>query len=96
MVERIMLFKLVDGSTRAQVAALTKSALTALPALLELSVGLPSDAASEKSWDVSVVMRFSHQSALESALASEPFRGYLEQAMAGRYAVVKAWSFAQQ
>jgi hypothetical protein len=93
MVERIMLFKLEDPSTRTEVAALTRTAFYDLEGLEELSVGLPADPASEKSWDMSVVMRFSSLARQNEALASSAFRNYLEQQMLGRYAVMKAWSF---
>lgn len=94
MVERITLFKLVDGAARAGVAAEARAALAKLEGVRELSVGLPSDAASEKSWDVSVIMRFDEQTALERALESRVFTDFIA-AMAGRYAVIKAWSFAR-
>ena len=58
MVERIMLFKLVDASSRDEVAALTLKSLAGLRLLEELSVGLPADEPSAKSWDLSVVMGF--------------------------------------
>jgi hypothetical protein len=95
MVERIMLFKLVDSSTRDEVAALTFNALSGLRELEELSVGLPADEASANSWDVSVVMGFSSQADLGSSLESSAFRDYMRHAMEGRYEVVKAWSFVR-
>lgn len=93
MVERIMLFKLVDASTRDEVSALTSKALSGLRQLEELSVGLPADEQSAKSWDVSVVMGFANQAELASSLESPAFRDYMLHAMEGRYEVVKAWSF---
>ena len=61
----------------------------------ELSVGLPSDPASEKSWDVSLVMRFASQAELEAALASSVFAQYVDVELAGKCQVTKAWSFAR-
>jgi hypothetical protein len=95
MVERIMLFKLVDSSAREEVAALTLKALSALRKLEELSVGLPADESSAKSWDVSVVMGFSSSDELAGALESPAFRDYMLHQMEGRYEVVKSWSFAR-
>lgn len=93
MVERIMLFKLVDSSTRDEVAAFTLKALGALRKLEELSVGLPADEASGASWDLSVVMGFANQDELSVSLESPAFRDFMGHAMQGRVEVVKAWSF---
>jgi hypothetical protein len=95
MVERIMLLKLVAGVSREEVARLAQATLSALPALRELAVGLPSDEASEKSWDVSVIMRFATQAELDAALASSIFAQHMESELAGKTVVVKAWSFAR-
>lgn len=93
MVERIILFKLHDPQTRHEVAELTLAALKDLRELEELSVGVPADTASEKSWDLSIVLGVDNLSLLDTLLASEAFTGYLEQTMKDRYQVVKAWSF---
>lgn len=93
MVERIMLFKLVDSSTRDEVAALAHKALGGLRKLEELSVGLPADEASGNSWDLSVVMGFSNQEELRASLESPAFRDFMGHTMEGRCEVVKAWSF---
>jgi hypothetical protein len=95
MVERILLFKLNDSSKREEVASLTLRALSALRTLEELSVGLPADEASAKSWDLSVVMGFATEEDLEAALESPFFASYLQRDMEGRYEVLKAWSFVR-
>lgn len=93
MVERIMLFKLNDPATRDEVAAMTDAALAKLPDIEELSVGVPADAASEKSWDLSIVIGVNNLSLLDSVLESRAFTTYLDDTMKGRYAVLKAWTF---
>lgn len=93
MFERIILFKLEDPNSRREVAALSVAALQDLPEVEELSVGVPADLASEKSWDLSVVIGAHSLALLDNLLESEAFKGYLEQTMKGRYQVVKAWSF---
>jgi hypothetical protein len=93
MVERIILFKLHDPQTRQEVAALTVAALKDLRELEELSVGVPADAASEKSWDLSIVLGVDNLALLDTLLGSETFTSYLEHTMKDRYQVVKAWSF---
>ncbi|MDB4991673.1 MAG: hypothetical protein JWN04_6851 [Myxococcaceae bacterium] len=96
MIERIMLFKLHDPATRSEVARLTQSALRTLPELEALSVGLPADAAAERSWDLSVVIGSTSMTALSALLTSAPFVHYLEQTMKDRYVVLKAWNFERQ
>ncbi len=95
MVERILLFKLVDSSTHKDVAELLRRELSQLTNLVHISVGLPADDASAKSWDVSCVLRFASSHELEAALASQAFQSCLEGDLQARCAVVKAWSFAQ-
>lgn len=93
MVERIMLFKLSDPATREDVAQVTLRALSNLADIEELSVGVPAEAASEKSWDLSVVLGVANLALLNSVLESHAYRSYLEDTMQGRYEVMKAWTF---
>jgi hypothetical protein len=93
MVERIMLLKLVEGRERTEVAFRALSALRDLPELIELSVGLPADDASEKSRDVSLIFRCSSYRALERVLASESCRSFVEGELASAAQVTKAWNF---
>lgn len=93
MVERIMLCKLHEPSARHEVAALTRGALFELEGLEELSVGLPADPASEKSWDMSVVMSFSTLASQKAALETEAFTRFMERELAPRCSVIKAWNF---
>jgi hypothetical protein len=95
MVERILLFKLVDPSTRDEVASLTLRALGSLRMLEELSVGVPTDEASAKSWDLSIVMGFASAEDLSLALENPMFHSYLQRDMEGRYEVLKAWNFTR-
>lgn len=92
MVERIILFKLNDPSTREEAAVLTTSALDDIASIEELSVGVPADASSEKSWDLSVVIGVANLSLLDSVLSSAAFTAF-EGEMKARSAVIKAWSF---
>jgi hypothetical protein len=94
-VERIMLLKLQASAEREAIARLSRDVLAALPQLLELSVGLPSDEASSRSWDVSLIMRFATQADVDAALESSIFRHYVEVDLGGKVQVVKAWSFAR-
>lgn len=94
MVERIILLKLNDGVSRDEVARLCHARFGALPELVTRSVGVPADAASEKSWDVSIVLRFPTLLALNTALKSAPFRDLFERELRDLCVVIKAWSFA--
>lgn len=93
MVERIMLFKLNDPSTRQAIAALMVSTLSKLTDIEELSVGVPADPHAEKSWDLSVVIGVPNLALLDALLASNTFTNFLEKTMNGRITVMKAWSF---
>jgi hypothetical protein len=91
MIERVMLLKLQEAwsndAGRAEVAALAREALAAIPALRAASVGIPADEASRKSWDLALTLRFDD---LEGAAALHaPPAALLE-----RIALYKAWSFA--
>ena len=93
MVERIMLFKLNDPAEREALASAALALLSRLPEVEELSVGLPADPASAKSWDLSIVLGFANAELLEKVLTSALFESFLEETMADRYVVLKAWSF---
>ena len=93
MVERIMLFKLHDPSQREALAGATRELLSRVPDVEEVSIGLPADPASEKSWDLSIVLGFANAALLDKVLTSAVFERFLEETMAGRCAVMKAWSF---
>lgn len=96
MVDRIILFKLVDSATRDQAAALIERELAQLPGLSQLRVGLPADEASGKSWDVSCVLSFRDLADHDAALASSAFTTSMAQLIAPLTVVIKAWSFAQK
>jgi hypothetical protein len=93
MVERILLFKLLESSERDEVAETLKRELAHLSGLTQVSVGVPADEASAKSWDVSCVLRFESLRALDAALASEAFKACVHGTVQARSAVIKAWSF---
>ena len=95
MVPRIILLKLHDGATREAVAKRAASALADLPQVTSLIVGLPADAPSEKSWDVSIVLGFATLEILEFALASEAFKTHFENELAAQCQVIKSWSFSR-
>jgi hypothetical protein len=93
MVERIMLIKLNDPSTRQAIAAMMVSTFAKLTDIEELSVGIPADADAQKSWDLSVVIGVPNLALLEQLLASNTFTTFFEKTMSGRFTITKAWSF---
>jgi len=93
MIERIILFKLNDSSERDALAAESLELLSKFPDIDELSVGVPADASSEKSWDLSIVIGFANVALLTKVLESTQWEAYFEGVMKDRFAVVKAWSF---
>ncbi|HVZ31625.1 MAG TPA: Dabb family protein [Polyangiaceae bacterium] len=93
MVERIMLFKLNEPATRDELASRTLATLSKIDDLEELSVGVPADDPSAKSWDLSVVMGVANVALLNAVLGSTAFTNYLDDTMKDRYEVLKAWTF---
>ncbi len=93
MVERIMLFKLNEPATRDELASRTLEALSKVDDLEELSVGVPADEPSAKSWDLSVILGVANAALLNAVLESPALTSYLDDTMKGRYAVLKAWTF---
>ncbi len=92
MFSRIMLLKLHDASLRQQQAQQLASWLKAR-GLHDFALGLPADAAAEKSWDLSLVLRFADAQSLNEALGGDAFHKALEAQLAGNVQVLKAWSF---
>ncbi len=99
MIERIVLIKLeADSATdrqRQALAAHSEQVLSGLPELRSLSLGLPSDAHALRSWDISVVMQFEDQPAVDRAVEHPRYREWLTGPWAEHVAVVKNWSFSR-
>jgi hypothetical protein len=93
MVERIMLFKLHDPEQRGELAKLARDTLIDLEGIEEISVGLPADPASAKSWDMSLVLAFASEAAQNVVLGGAAFRELIEQRLGERVQVLKGWSF---
>lgn len=97
MIERIVLFKLKDAhandAARREVAAHSRDALEKVPGVRGVSVGVPADEASAKSWDLSIVVRFDAMDDVAPYLAHPDHRRYVDEYMRPRMEVVKAWNF---
>jgi len=97
MIERIVLFKLKDeycnDASRTEFAERTRADLGALKSVREVSVGIPADAASEASWDISIVVRFDSMEDLRRYVDDPLHRAYLDGYATPRIQVRKAWNF---
>jgi hypothetical protein len=97
MIERIVLFKLkaehTHDAARREVAAHSREVLASVPGVEEVRVGTPADDAAEKSWDLSVVVRFASLEAVEAYRVHPTHRAYVDDYMRPRMEVVKAWNF---
>ncbi|MFW5925069.1 MAG: Dabb family protein [Myxococcota bacterium] len=97
MIDRIVLFKLKDeyanDAARWEVAAYSKDALASVPGVRSVSVGIPADDPSRKSWDLSIVVRFDSLEEVQAYLIHPDHRRYVDDYMRPRMEVVKAWNF---
>jgi len=93
MIERIALFRLHPQIDRGAFAAQLRIALSTVGGLSALSVGLPSDSAAEKSWDVSLIMRFETAQVAARALASDAFLRCQRDLLEPSAQVSKQWAF---
>jgi len=58
-----------------------------------VTVGIPADEASERSWDVSIVVRFRSVDDVEPYREHPEHRAYVDEFLRPRMVVIKAWNF---
>ncbi len=96
MIERITLMKLTEAHTTNQnrevLETTVNRALTGIPELQSFHIGVPSDEASLKSWDLSVVMRAPTSQDMFAALAHPNYQACIQE-ISALIAVTKAWNF---
>lgn len=97
MIERIVLVRLNDSlrnpEERTAVANQTLKALADLPGVQELSVGVPADANSEKSWDLLIRVHFTDIEAVEAYRMHQMHRAYVDDYLKPKLAELRAWNF---
>jgi hypothetical protein len=97
MIERVVLFKLdgewTEPARRAEVAAESRARLGRCLGVRALSIGVPADPAAEKSWDLSIVLRFDDLAAYERFRDDPTHRAYVDEYIAPKMELVKAWNF---
>ncbi len=97
MIERMVFYKLKDeycnDAARAEIAERTRADLGALQNVRAVTVGVPADAASEASWDISIVIRFDSMDDVQQYMVDPAHRSYVDDYATPRVEVRKAWNF---
>ena len=97
MIQRIVLLKLEDPFTtaevRAEVAAYSRRVLGALPQVAAVNVGTPADEAGAGDWDLSLVLHFASTDDLEPFREHPDHRAYVDEYLKPKLACLKAWNF---
>ena len=97
MIERIVLFKLrgeyCNDAARAEIAERTRRDLGALKNVRSVSVGVPADEPTEKSWDLSLIVRFDTLEDVDAYIIDPEHRAYVDNYMHERIELIKAWNF---
>ncbi len=81
---------------REAIAARSLEVLTGLPHVTEVRVGIPCDEHSDKAWDLSLAARFATMDELNSYREHPEHRALVDDYLAPRTKVVKAWNFSLQ
>ena len=97
MIQRTVLFKLkpeyCNDEARAEIGAKTLAMLKGLPDVVNAFVGLPSDAESLKSWDLSLAVLFNSMEDVKSYGVDPVHVAHVHDYMLPRAEVRKAWNF---
>lgn len=97
MIERIVLFKLKDeycnDAARSEIAARTRTDIGALKNVRSVSVGIPADELAQKSWDLSLIVRFDTLEDVDAYMTDPAHRAYVDNYMHTRIELIKAWNF---
>lgn len=100
MIQRIVLIKLTPAFAtdegRAEVARSAIATLSQIPQVKGVESGVPADEASARSWDVSIALRFDAAEDVEPYKSHPIHRRWVDEWLAPRREVLKAWSFALQ
>ena len=97
MIERHHYFRLqaeaAEPPKRAELAKKVLSALSPLPGVLGVRVGLPADDHAEAAWDLMVVVQFAALEDVEAYRANEEHRRFVDEVLAPTIDVKKIWNF---
>jgi stress responsive alpha/beta barrel protein len=100
VIDRVVILKLhpehANPAGRAAIAERCLEVLRPLDGVLGVTVGVPADEASERSWDVSITVRFASMEDLEGYRANPVHRRFVDDWLSPRTEVKKAWNFTVQ
>lgn len=97
MIERHHYFRLKEAHAtpegRADTARRSLDALSKLPGVLAMTVGLPADDHAEAAWDLTITMRFASLDDIETYRADPDHRKFVDEVLGPRIDVKKIWNF---
>lgn len=97
MVQRYVFLKLDDAHAtdagRAEVADKSREVLSKLEDVSAVVVGIPADEPALRSWDISIVVEFESLERVASYRDDPAHRAFVDEFLAPRIAVIKAWNF---
>ncbi len=97
MIERFVMLKLKpewsNEAGRAAVLAHSMDVLPRVPQVRDVHVGLPADDASERSWDIALVIRLDRIEDLPAYAVDPLHADYVGNYLAPRVECKKAWNF---
>jgi hypothetical protein len=97
VIDRIVILKLqpehANPAGRAAIAQRCLEVLRPLDGVLGVTVGVPADEASERSWDVSITVRVASMADLDAYRANPVHRRFVDEWLSPRTDVKKAWNF---
>ena len=97
MIQRMVLLKFKDefanSDFRGEAASRSRRVLRNLPGVLDVSVGIPADKATEGSWDLSMVLNFESVDAISTYIVHPDHRDYVDNFLKPHLEIIKAWNF---
>jgi hypothetical protein len=96
MIDRYVFVRLKKehAAERQEIADHSARILAALPGVVRVTAGTPADAPAEAAWDLSIVLRFASVDDVEPYRVHPEHRRYVDEYLAPRTEVIKAWNFA--
>jgi hypothetical protein len=97
MIQRVVAIKLksayANAADREQVAKTSREVLGAVPEVRSIEVATPADAATIRSWDLLLLLRFDDLDAVETYRAHPNHRRYVDVFLRPMLEVIKVWNF---
>jgi len=97
VIQRLVLVKLNDewatSEGRTTVAEYSRALLNGLPRVKQAQVGIPADAPSTQSWDVSFSLTFDSMEDIAPYIVEATHRDFVDNYLSPKAVVKKAWNF---